>query len=159
MSDTVPPTVARSRELQDDPAFDRFRSPLARRILVIVTVGLLGALSVLVWHDEMLAAMLVGVAALAGGVSLRRVVRLTADAPDAALDERLIARRDAAYRLAYVVLATGTMLGLLALFIASDAQSIAFAVEARHLHGLFWLFTGMAALLPSAVLAWTEPEI
>ena len=150
---------ARVRALQDDPAFDRLRSVRARRGLTLVAFGLLAVAVGAVWVDSLMVGLLVGALTVAAGTALRRTVRLTADAPDEALGERQIARRDAAYRFAYILLATGIMLTLLVLYIAADAPRIGFDLEPRHLHALFWSVTGLGMLLPSAVLAWREPRI
>jgi hypothetical protein len=159
MSKSSSSAEAQVRALQHDPGFDRFRSVQARRALTLVTFGLLAVTVAAFWRNALIVALLLGAVTVGGGFLLRRSVRLVADAPDAALDERQIARRNAAYRQAYVILATGVMLALLLLYIAADGRRIDFTLEPRHIHALFWAATGAGALLPSAIMAWTEPEI
>lgn len=85
---------------------------------------------------------------------LRRTIRHTDAAPDAAPDERLVAVRNAAYRTGYPALVVGTMAAMLVLLIG-----VGEAVEGRHVSALFFTFALGAMLTPTAVLAWREPEI
>jgi hypothetical protein len=92
---------------------------------------------------------------------LHRLVRSVFDAPDAALDERLVGVRDAAYRTAYKAVFGPTVLAILALAIAAgDGWFVSgFDVEQRHLEALFFAFALGAGMSTSAVLAWKEREV
>jgi hypothetical protein len=149
----------RIEALQDDPRFDRFRSPGARRGVVVATYGLLLAATVLLLAEQRLAALVAGAATAGLILLLRRAVRLTADAPDPALDERLIAVRDSAYRYAFVGVSAVASMVLLVLFIATDAPRFGFEPRGHHLEALFWAYLGAAIATPSAVLAWRERHI
>lgn len=98
---------------------------------------------------------------LVGWVLLNRAVRLIAEAPDQALDERLVAVRNAAYRTAYRMVAVVTGLTLLAVSLAVDERLgwTAFDLDGHHLRSLLIGFVALAALMPTAVLAWREREV
>jgi hypothetical protein len=150
----------RWRRLQHDHRFDRFRSLRMRRALVVAGYGLALVAALLTWLDS---AVLFGtlpylilLAGLGVYAVLSRTVRGTTAAPDEALDERLLALRDAAARVAYQrwgVLAVG------AVFLLMLAVGRGFEVEAHHLEALFLGLALTGALTPSAVLAWREGEV
>lgn len=151
--------IARARSFQDDTRFDRFRGLRIRRASVVVTFVLLAAAVAAFWADLEIVAPGLAALALISGLLLRRVVRLTADAPDEALDERLIAVRNASYLQAYRVVSSLTVLALLVLSIAVDASRIDYETTGAHLTALFWGFLGVSLITPTAVVAWTQPEI
>mgnify|MGYP000002555747 CR=1 FL=1 len=88
--------------------------------------------------------------------SLRKAVRHISDAPNELLDERQIATRDAAYTVAYRVLA---FVGVAAFFLhillpfESDTDDL-FAGRGS----LILAFAMAAAALPAMVLAWNLPS-
>jgi hypothetical protein len=146
----------KARNLQHDERFDRLRTLPARRTLVIVGYLLAAASGALELTLEGLAGVWAPVAFCAGiGVAfiLHRTLRATVDAPDEALDERLIAARDAAYRTAYRIVAWG-LIGLLLL-----PGFVGFEVEQRHWDAFFWAFVLVVVLTPTAIRAWTEREV
>jgi uncharacterized integral membrane protein len=158
MTTPRPDAVTRVQALQDDPRFDRLRSVASRRLLVGLVAALVAAVTLVAWQDEVFLLLPLLLVTAAAGALLRRSVRLVADAPDEALDERLVAVRDRAYRTAYSIHVSVTMLALLLVFMAMDAARVDFALEARHLHALFWLVTCGGILLPSAVVALRDRE-
>jgi hypothetical protein len=97
--------------------------------------------------------------ALAGYLALRRIVRGMADLPDRVIDERMAQVRNQTYRVAYLTLVSLTSLALLVVWIAADAARFDFQLAAPNLHAMFWGFLFLAAVLPSALLAWTESEL
>ena len=82
-----------------------------------------------------------------------------ADLPEAYVDERMRQVRDRHYRLAYITLAGLIAPVLLALYIAADARLVQWRPQPRHLHALFWVVQIVAMTLPSALVAWNEPEV
>jgi hypothetical protein len=159
MRSTTQAAAAQVRALQDDPTFDRLRTRGARRGLVVAAFVALAGVVAAAAADAPVLLIIAAVPTLAAGWALRRVVRLTADAPDEALDERLVAVRDDAYRHAWTILVPLTMTVLLLLYVAADARRIGLTLQADHVHALFWWVTGAGALLPSAVVAWRAEEV
>lgn len=90
---------------------------------------------------------------------LRRAVRLVADAPDNALDERLVAIRDRIYMSAYRALAT--VLGLIGTgfliwaFQADDSGTITATLSLTwpQTNAVLWFLYGQILIWPSLVLA------
>jgi hypothetical protein len=125
----------RARDLQhDDQRFDAFRTLRARRALVVLCYLALFAAAALSWTDlPGLAGVAAHVVFLFGiGVAflLRRALRQTDDAPDEALDERLVAIRNAAHRSAYYAVVWATLAVLLGLLLAAGTE---FTVAGPHL--------------------------
>lgn len=85
---------------------------------------------------------------------------LLANAPDAQLDERQRYARDNAYRLAYAYASSAVMLALLYWYFASDIQKVKLWLPSteNELLATFWGFWLLLTTLPSAVLAWIEPD-
>ena len=146
------------RELNDE-RFAAWREPGRRRLLVGAWLLAVAVTTVAAWFDWWAVLPLGMIAVLAAAFALRRVVRGMADLPDELLDERMTARRNRAYRLAYSTLAAVALLPPLALWLAADANRIDFTLEARHLGAVTWLTLGVALALPSAILALTEDEL
>ena len=96
---------------------------------------------------------------------LRTAVRLIPDAPDRALDERLIQERNSVYHRAYqyqvgvsAVLA-GALLGYAIaddLLNDSDGFNYTLPLTWPQINAIFWLVFGYAYMLPSLIMAWRE---
>jgi hypothetical protein len=146
----------RARALRHDARFDRLRSLAARRALVVLGYLLLLTASAMAWADPegFARGPAPGVFLLGIGVAfvLRRTVRNAVDAPDSALDERLIAVRDAAHRSAFMVV-TWAMLGVLMALILAQASG------PHHFEALFYAFGLGAMLTPTAIMAWRERDV
>ena len=99
---------------------------------------------------------------------LRTAVRLIPEAPDSALDERLLQERNSIYHRAYQYLfgisgtLAATLLGYaIAEDIFNDMDSFdGFNYEVNltwpQINAIFWLVYGYAYMLPSLILAWRE---
>jgi uncharacterized membrane protein len=155
----------KTHKLQHDERMDRLRTLAARRTLVVVGYLLAATAAGLAWWDPPgLAELAVYLTFLVGvglWLLLQRVVRGVVDAPDEALDERLVAVRDAAYRTAHTAVFGATGVAIFALmFAAGDGWFVSgFDVEQRHLEALFFAFALGAGMSTSAVLAWKEREV
>jgi hypothetical protein len=89
---------------------------------------------------------------------LRQSVRLVADAPEEALDERLIQIRDRSYVIAYrwlalLVIILGTALLVFTIFTGflpeSDGFNYSIPLTWPQIQALFWLIFAYTAMLPS----------
>ena len=96
---------------------------------------------------------------------LRTAVRLIPDAPDSALDERLIQERNSVYHRAYQYLfgvsavLAGALLGYSIaedLFNDSDGFNYTLQLTWPQINAIFWLVFGYAYMLPSLIMAWRE---
>lgn len=76
------------------------------------------------------------------------------NSPDSELDEFEIASRNSAYKSAYVVVATASLVAMLIMRIGIDVAALRFSDMALEL--LFWGWFLVVATLPAALLAWTE---
>ena len=76
------------------------------------------------------------------------------NSPDAELDEFQISSRNAAYKNAYVIVASFSLLIMLAARIGYDITHFTLAESAREF--LFWGWFLLVLTLPAALLAWTE---
>lgn len=81
-----------------------------------------------------------------------------ADQPDKRLDERQRMVRDRAYRFAYQALAAVFLVAALYAYIALDSGSLWFPRTSNQLNAFFWGAMLLATTLPTAVIAWTEPD-
>lgn len=145
--------------------FDMLRRRPVRRVLVVASFLLLAAAVALVWRDAS-AEVEVGSHALYLAAGLLFVAGMTllnvtmrAHWPDRALDERLVAVRNAAYRSSYRIVAVVTGLALLAISVAWETPWVAFAFQPHHLPALLLAFAGIAGMMPTAVLAWRERDV
>lgn len=142
-----------------DTRFDWLRSRERRRAFVAVwfVVVLAVALGALLDQPVLDVVGLI----VAGLVTwlLRVVVRAIVDLPDEVLDERQVARRDSAYRLAYSALLSCVSLALVAMYVMADGQRPSYTVLPSHLNALFLATMLLGFGLPSAIFAWTETEI
>lgn len=96
---------------------------------------------------------------------LRTAVRLIPDAPDSALDERLIQERNSVYHRAYQYLfgvsavLAGALLGYSVtqdLGDDSDGFNYTLSLTWPQINAIFWLVFGYAYMLPSLIMAWRE---
>lgn len=99
---------------------------------------------------------------------LRTAVRLIPDAPDTALDERLLQERNSVYHRAYQYLfgVSGVLAGaLLGYSVSQDFLNDSpgfngFNYELNltwpQINAIFWLIFGYAYMLPSLIMAWRE---
>ena len=96
---------------------------------------------------------------------LRTAVRLIPDAPDRALDERLIQERNSVFHRAYQYLfgvsaaLAGALLGYSIskdLFNDSDGFNYTLQFTWPQVNAIFWLVFGYAYMLPSLIMAWRE---
>lgn len=148
----------RAQKLQHDQRFDALRSLPARRALVVAGYLLLVTATVLALWDPLGEGVLVAtpVYLLGFGVNivLRRVLRNVDAERDEALDERLVAVRNAAHRTAYTIVVVATAAAIVALMFTVGDN-----VEARHLETLFLGLLLGAGLTPVSLLAWQEREV
>ena len=96
---------------------------------------------------------------------LRQAVRLIPDAPDLALDERMLQERNSTYYRAYQVLfgISGVLAGLLLGYAVGsdflddgDGFNYELNLTWPQINAVFWLVYGYAYMLPSMVMAWRE---
>ena len=149
------------RELADT-RWDWLRGPIGVRTVIALSILVLFVAPVVVWfvEDRSGAVPLAFVASVfLTWFLLRRAVRLVMDAPDRALDERLIAVRNQAYFLAYRALAgvMGTLASLLLLWsiieIRSGAPFLQLTLTWPQVNALLWFVLAQVVLVPSLALA------
>ena len=149
------------REL-DDTRWDWLRGPLGLRMVVALSIVVLFVAPVVVWFVEDrwgLVTLAFVASVFLTRFLLRRAVRVVMDAPDHALDERLIAVRNQAYFVAYRAIAgvMGTGASLLLLWsiveIRSGAQVADLSFSWPQVNALLWFVLAQVVLLPSLALA------
>lgn len=162
--DSLWATATRYGVMRDlaDTRWDRLRTPGGLRLLIFVAFSVMFAGPPVVWFVE----DPLGLVTLAFVVSvfltwflLRRAVRLIPDAPDEALDERLMAIRDRAYLGAYRAFAG--LVGLIAavFLVWSIAEIRAGVISASlsmtwpQVNAVIWFVFAQILLWPSVVLA------
>ncbi|HZU13282.1 MAG TPA: hypothetical protein VFB58_10625 [Chloroflexota bacterium] len=97
---------------------------------------------------------------LLANLTLRSATRRLAVAPDSSLDERQARVRDYAYRLTHRVLAVAFGLPLWLLFLRSSPSSVpGWLHDALGNGGLVVVYLELLFFLPTAVIAWTEPDL
>jgi cell division protein FtsW (lipid II flippase) len=79
------------------------------------------------------------------------------NSPDADLDEFQVASRNEAYKTAYIIVATLTLLVMFIGRIASDTTDFVISESAREF--MFWGWFLLVLTLPAALLAWTEKPL
>lgn len=98
---------------------------------------------------------------------LRKAVRLIPEAPDSALDERMIQERNSTYFKAYQILfgissvLVGALFGYSVatdLFDEGDGFNYQIDLTWPQIQAIFWLIFGYAVMLPSMVMAWRESK-
>ena len=149
----------------NDTKWDGLRTPRAKRFLMISSnaVILFGTGFLVSVGDNAWAAYAL-IHALLIFVSwflLRQSVRLIADAPEEALDERMIRQRDRSYLVAYRWLAAagvGLVTGLMLFSAFADAQTSSdgfnyqLAFTWPQVQAIFWLIMGYSLMLPSMAM-------
>jgi hypothetical protein len=100
-----------------------------------------------------------GLGVLLAALALYQFRRAMAQAPDTQLDERQVRVRDRAYLDAYRVYATVVMLVLLIGAILADGLDQPVALTFDLVQPLIWGAILYGMILPSAVVAWQEPDL
>ena len=147
-------------------AGERRLSAAARKATVIVMYGAYGvacALWLIVGGLKTVPAALAIVALLL--LSLGALILLFqntrywkwGNSPDADLDEFQISSRNAAYKSAYIIVASFSLLVMLAARIGHDVTPFTVTESAREF--LFWGWFLLVLTLPAALLAWTEKPL
>jgi hypothetical protein len=145
-----------------DSKWDWLRTPRGLGVVIALAVFMIFVAPVIVWFvdDGFGVIPLVMVAGVfAAWFLLRRAVRLVADAPDEALDERLVAIRNRIYLSAYRALAA--VLGFLGVgilvwaFQADDSGIITTTISLTwpQTNAVVWFLYGQILVWPSLVLA------
>ena len=157
------------RKQLSDTKWDGLRTRGALRFLVFgtnITVILGTTFLFLVGDNAWTALLLLYVVAIfVFWFLLRTAVRLIPDAPDSALDERLIQERNSVYHRAYQylfgvsALLAGALLGYsVAEDFGNDGDGFNYALQLTwpQIQAIFWLVFGYAYMLPSLIMAWRE---
>ena len=145
-----------------DTKWDWLRTPRGLDTVITIAFFMLFVAPVIVWFvdDGIGIIPLVMVAGIfAVWFLLRRAVRLVADAPDEALDERLVAIRNRIYLSAYRALAT--VLGFLGVAIliwafqadVSGIMTTTLSLTWSQINAVVWFFYGQILIWPSLALA------
>ena len=152
-----------------DTKWDGLRSPSALRSLVIsanavIVVGT--TFLITVGDNEWTSLLLLYILFLfIFWFLLRQAVRLIPDAPDTALDERLVRDRNRAFYTAYGLLSGVVLVLTIAMFgfvlkqdfsDQSDGFTYEFVVTWPQVQALFWLVYSYVFMAPSMVMAWLE---
>ena len=145
-----------------DTKWDWLRTPRGLDTVITIAFFTLFVAPVIVWFvDDGIGiiplVMVVGI--FAAWFLLRRAVRLVADAPDEALDERLVAIRNRIYLSAYRALAT--VLGFLGVAIliwafqadVSGIMTSTLSLTWSQINAVVWFFYGQILIWPSRALA------
>ena len=154
-----------------DTKWDGLRTRGALRFLVIGTntTVILGTTFLFLVGDNDWTAllMLYIVALIVFWFLLRTAVRLIPDAPDSALDERMIQERNIVYRRAYQYLMgisgalAGTLFGYAVgsdLANSGDGFNYEIKLTWPQINAIFWAVFGYAYMLPSLIMAWRESK-
>ena len=154
-----------------DTKWDGLRTRGALRFLVIgtnTTVVLGTTFLFLVGDNDWTALLLLYIVALiVFWFLLRTAVRLIPDAPDSALDERMIQERNIVYRRAYQYLMgisgalAGTLFGYAVgsdLANSGDGFNYEIKLTWPQINAIFWAVFGYAYMLPSLIMAWRESK-
>lgn len=157
------------RKQLSDTKWDGLRTRGALRFLVFgtnVTVITGTTFLVLVGDNAWTALLLLYIAALfIFWFLLRTAVRLIPDAPDAALDERLIQERNSVYHRAYqylfgvCALLAGALMGYsVAEDLGNDSDGFNYTLQFTwpQINAIFWFMFGYSYMLPSLIMAWRE---
>jgi hypothetical protein len=165
-------TIASEKSVKkqlSDTKWDGLRTRGALRFLVLgsnLTVLLGTTFLVFVGDNEWAALIMLYVLFLMiFWALLRRAVRLITEAPDDALDERMIQERNSVYYRAYQYLfgvSSVLVAALLGYSVATDLldDGDVFNYEINltwpQINAIFWLIFGYAYMLPSMIMAWRE---
>jgi hypothetical protein len=167
-------TIASERSVKkqlSDTKWDGLRTKGALRFLVFgtnITLVVGTSFSVLVGDNDWSAlTMLYIVILMIFWALLRRAVRLIPEAPESALDERMIKERDSVYYRAYQFLfGVGALLAgaLFAYAVGSDLFQDGNGFDYQlnltwpQINAIFWLVFGYGYMLPSLIMAWRESK-
>ena len=159
------------RKQLSDTKWDGLRTRGALRFLVFGTniTVILGTTFLFLVEDNGWASLIILyiIAIFVFWFLLRTAVRLIPDAPDRALDERLIQERNSVFHRAYQYLfgvsaaLAGALLGYSIskdLFNDSDGFNYTLQFTWPHVNAIFWLVFGYAYMLPSLIMAWRESK-
>jgi hypothetical protein len=151
----------RAQVLAQDTSFDWLRPRQRRRALVLVQSLVIAGLvlNAFVRQPTTRQAFIglgLTILAFVGTFLLRVTMRGMADFPDAAVDERIITTRNAAYLGAYRLLAGCTSMVLLGVMVLASARKQLVSVDT--ITSLMLGFLMASVSLPSAVLAWNETD-
>jgi hypothetical protein len=100
-----------------------------------------------------------GLGVILAATSLYQFRRRMAQSPDRDLDERQIAIRDRAYLVSYRVFCAIVLVGLLVVGILPDVLDRPLALTFETVQPLFWGAFLYSIILPSAAVAWQEPDL
>jgi hypothetical protein len=153
----------------NDTKWDGLRTPGAKRTLLIGSnaailfgTGFLLSVGDNAWSAYSLIHILL---IFVSWFLLRQSVRLIADAPEEALDERMIRQRDRSYLVAYRWLSgvgAGMVTALMVFAVFTDAQTSSdgfnyqLAFTWPQVQAIFWLIMGYALMLPSMAMISVE---
>lgn len=148
-------------QVMRDTRWDRVRGLRTRQGLVVVL-----AVLVLSMVPAYLVGGALGVLPVAGATAvwlvLRLAVRVVAELPEQYLDERQSNRRNRAYVSAYQAF-SGAMLvvgmGFFGWSLAVAPADLVLRLNIDVILGAYFTLTALALTLPTAVMAWTEPEV
>ena len=148
------------RDLHDE-RYDWLRSLSRRRWLVGATLAMPVCYGLTLFYDWPLVSLICLIAYGAAWFLLRRATRLIADLPEEFLDERQLTVRYRAYYHAF--LGAAAVLSVLLLIVMAN-QLLAKAIGSAELSTSQLFDLIIAALfvvlpLPTAIFAWTEPEL
>jgi hypothetical protein len=160
------------RKQLSDTKWDGLRTRGALRFLVFganITMLLGTTFLLLVGDNDWAALLLLYIGAIfVFWFLLRTAVRLIPDAPDRALDERLIQERNSVYYRAYQYLfgVAGVLTAALLGYSVSqdflndspgfDGFNYEITLTWPQINAIFWLVFGYAYMLPSMIMAWRE---
>jgi hypothetical protein len=155
----------------NDSKWDGLRTPTAKRVLfwganisILFGTGFLFGVDDNAWSAYSLIHILLIV--VFWGL-LRQAVRLVADAPEEALDEMLLKRRNESYVVAFrwlasIGVAIATALMVFAVFSDSQESSDGFNYQVPltwpQVQAIFWLFAGYSFMLPSLAMLSLEAK-
>jgi len=100
-----------------------------------------------------------GLGVILAAIALYQFRRRMAQSPDRDLDERQIAIRDRAYLVSYRAFSAIVLGGLLVAGILPDVLDRPLAVTFEAVQPVFWGAFLYSIILPSAVVAWQEPDL
>jgi hypothetical protein len=154
----------------DDTRWDGLRTKKAQAILLaVVNLIALGGAVVLWWATldspaVVIALLFYVLLLLASWYLLRQAVRLIADAPDEALDERTRGERDRSYLPSYRALSSGLMVTWVVIFGFSIGSASEGSFEDPYVYQFdwiqlqlaFWVFLFYVTTLPSMSFAWNN---
>ena len=157
----------------NDTKWDGLRTSGAKRTLVISSnLAIIAGTVILFLSSDSSAAGVFGIIHVILLFSfwflLTRSVRLVADAPDSALDERMLLERNKSYFNAYRLLGMlvlGAATALMVFAVISDARNTSIdefyyqlEITWPQVQGAFWLLFGYAMMLPSMTMAWQQSK-